>query len=244
MRRSRKIVFFFPSFASSEATAPLGILAVATPLRRAGFEVVLIDSTITPNFKQRVINEVRDALCLGISLVTGPMIRETVDIARTVKEWNPDFPIILGGWHPSLMPKQTLEAPYIDYIVRGQGEYALLELVQHIQAGAAPDFIPGIGFKRGGKMIMTPERPLKPLVEMPPKAYEIADFDAYERGCGKRWAIRQVTQDLSKRWRAEATVFLLVNSYRVRDVWLGFAAAVPSVMRNACWSASFGFIAK
>ena len=122
LRKSRKVVFFFPSFASSEATAPLGILAVATPLKRAGFEVVLIDSTITPNFKQRVLEEVKDALCLCISLVTGPMIRETVDIARSVKKWDPEFPIILGGWHPSLLPKQTLEAPYLDYIVRGQGE--------------------------------------------------------------------------------------------------------------------------
>ena len=189
MRQSMKIVFFFPSFASSEATAPLGILAVATPLKRAGFEVVLIDSTITPNFKQRVLEEVQDALCLGISLVTGPMIRETVDIARSVKEWDPDFPIILGGWHPSLLPKQTLEAPYIDYIVRGQGEDSLLELVQHIRAGAAPDFIAGIGFKRDGRLIMTPERPLRPLAEMPPKAYELADFDAYERACGRRWAM-------------------------------------------------------
>jgi len=41
---SKKVVFFFPSFASSEATAPLGILAVATPLLRAGYQVVLIDS--------------------------------------------------------------------------------------------------------------------------------------------------------------------------------------------------------
>ena len=55
MPKSRKIVFFFPSFASSEATAPLGILAVATPLIRAGYQVVLIDSTITPNYKKRVL---------------------------------------------------------------------------------------------------------------------------------------------------------------------------------------------
>jgi len=189
LRKSRKVVFFFPSFASSEATAPLGILAVATPLKRAGFEVVLIDSTITPNFKQRVLEEVKDALCLCISLVTGPMIRETVDIARSVKKWDPEFPIILGGWHPSLLPKQTLEAPYLDYIVRGQGEDSLLELVQHIRADAAPDLIAGIGFKRDGRLIMTPERPLRPLVEMPPKAYELADFDAYERSCGRRWAM-------------------------------------------------------
>ena len=104
MPRSRKIVFFFPSFASSDATAPLGILAVSTPLIRAGYQIVLIDSTITPDYKKRVLEEARDALCLGISLVTGPMIRETVEIAKAIKAWNPDFPIVLGGWHPSLLP--------------------------------------------------------------------------------------------------------------------------------------------
>ena len=186
---SKKVVFFFPSFASSEATAPLGILAVATPLIRAGYEVVLIDSTIAPNYKKRVLEEVRDALCLGISLVTGPMIRETVEIAGAVKAWNPEFPIVLGGWHPSLLPDQTLQAECVDYVVRGQGEDALLELVQHLEKRSAPDLIPGIGFKRDGRLHLTPERPLKPLADMPPKAYQIADFDAYERGCGKRWAM-------------------------------------------------------
>jgi radical SAM superfamily enzyme YgiQ (UPF0313 family) len=51
------------------------------------------------------------------------------------------------------------------------------------------DLVAGIGFKRDGKLIFTPERPLKRLVEMPPKAYHLADFDAYERKCGRRWAM-------------------------------------------------------
>ena len=186
---SKKVVFFFPSFASTEATAPLGILAVATPLMRAGYSVQLIDSTITPNFKKRVLEEVRDAVCLAISLVTGPMIRETVEIARAVKLWKPDFPIVLGGWHPSLLPKQTLESPYIDIVVRGQGEDTLLEVVQHIEARASLDLVPGIGFKRDRRLHFTSERPLRPIVDLPPKAYHLADFDAYERSCGRRWAM-------------------------------------------------------
>src|ERR1700681_3337615 len=155
---SKKVVFFFPSFASTDATAPLGLLAVATPLLRAGYSIRLIDSTITPNYKKRVLEEVRDALCLGISLVTGPMIRETVEIARAIKEWNPDFPIILGGWHPSLLPTQTLEAPYVDMVVKGQGEDSLLDVVRHLETRSAPDMIAGIGFKRDGKLIFTSER--------------------------------------------------------------------------------------
>ncbi len=187
-RQRKKVVFFFPSFSSTEATAPLGILAVSTPLLRAGYDICLIDSTITPDFKRRVLHEVKDALCLGVSLVTGPMIRETVEIASAIKEWNPDFPIILGGWYPSLLPVQTLAAPYVDYVVRGQGEDSLLELVQHIEDGASAKGILGVGYKQDGKIIFNPERPLRPLVEMPPKAYHIADFDAYERSCGRRWA--------------------------------------------------------
>ena len=185
----KKIVFFFPSFTSSEATAPLGILAISTPLLRAGYEVVLIDSTITPNFKRRVIEELSDALCLGISLVTGPMIRETVEIAREAKRLYPDKPVVLGGWHPSLLPDQTLAAPYVDIVVVGQGEEAFLDVVRHIEEGESPQGIAGVGYKDGGQLKFNPRRELRPLSEMPPKAYQIADFDAYERLCGRRWAM-------------------------------------------------------
>ncbi len=189
MKRSRKIVFFVPSFGSVEATAPLGILAIATPLLGAGFDVKLIDSTIEPNYKKRILEELRDALCLGISVVTGPMIRETVEVARAVREWNPDFPIILGGWHPSLLPEQTLAAEYVDIIVRGQGEDSMLEVAECLYAGEPLDRVAGIGYKRDGQIHLTPQRPLKRITEVPPKSYQLADFDGYARACGRRWAM-------------------------------------------------------
>src|SRR5438105_8318478 len=120
--RSKKIVFFFPAFSSQEATAPLGILAVATPLLRAGYQVRIIDSTITPNFQKTVLEELRDAVCLAVSLVTGPMIRETVQIARAAKQLYPKLPVVLGGWHPSLLPDQTLAAEFVDVVVAGGGK--------------------------------------------------------------------------------------------------------------------------
>jgi radical SAM superfamily enzyme YgiQ (UPF0313 family) len=186
--RSKKIVFFFPAFTSTEATAPLGILAIATPLLRAGYEVKLIDSTITPNFRRRVLEEMRDSLCLAISLVTGPMISEAVEIARESKLLYPDKPVVIGGWHPSLLPDQTLEADCVDIIVIGQGEQTLLEIVQRIEAGATPTGILGAAYKENGVLTFNPPRPLRLLRNMPPKAYEIADFDGYERVCGRRWA--------------------------------------------------------
>ena len=189
MRRSRKIVFFFPAFSSSEATAPLGILAISTPLLRAGYKVCIIDSTITPNFQKRVLEELADAACLAVSLVTGPMIRETVQIARAAKRMYPDKPVILGGWHPSLLPDQTLAAEYVDLVVKGQGEDALLELMRAIEEGDDFRGIAGVGYKEHGQVRFNVPRTLRPLVDMPPKAYHLADFDAYEKVCGRRWAM-------------------------------------------------------
>ncbi len=185
----KKIVFFFPAFSSLEATAPLGILAVSTPLLRAGYEVRIIDSTITPNFRRRVIEELDDALCLAVSLVTGPMIRETVQIAREAKRRYPEKPVILGGWHPSLLPEQTLAAEFVDVVVRGQGEDAMLEVAERLRRGESPAGIPGVGYKEDGQVKFNAPRPLRPLKELPPKAYHLADFDAYERVCGRRWAM-------------------------------------------------------
>jgi anaerobic magnesium-protoporphyrin IX monomethyl ester cyclase len=187
--RSKKIVFFFPAFSSQEATAPLGILAVSTPLLRAGYQVRIIDSTITPNFQKRVLDELSDALCLAVSLVTGPMIRETVQIARAAKALYPDLPVILGGWHPSLLPDQTLAAECVDIVVRGQGEDALLEIVERLEDGASLAGIPGVGYKEDGRLVFNPSRPLKSIRELPAKAYHLADFNAYERACGRRWAM-------------------------------------------------------
>jgi radical SAM superfamily enzyme YgiQ (UPF0313 family) len=110
-------------------------------------------------------------------------------VAKAVKKWNSDFPVVLGGWHPSLLPAQTLEAEYVDIIVRGQGEDSTLELMERLRAEAPLDDVRGIGFKEDGTIKFTTERPLQPLTHAPPKAYHLADFDAYERVCGRRWAM-------------------------------------------------------
>jgi Cys-tRNA synthase (O-phospho-L-seryl-tRNA:Cys-tRNA synthase) len=99
VKSSKKIVFFVASFSSIEATAPLGILAISTPLLDAGYEICIVDASIAPDYKKRIMEEVKNALCLGISLVTGPMIRETVEVAKAIKKWDPEFPIILRGHH-------------------------------------------------------------------------------------------------------------------------------------------------
>ena len=74
-------------------------------------------------------------------------------------------------------------------MVKGQGEEALLELVERIAGGESLKGVAGAGYKEDGRIVFNLPRALKPIRELPPKAYHLADFDAYERVCGRRWAM-------------------------------------------------------
>jgi anaerobic magnesium-protoporphyrin IX monomethyl ester cyclase len=181
-----KVVLFYPGYDGMPLSAPLCLLSLASPLLRAGFEVCVIDAAIEPNWRARVLSECSDALCLGISVLTGPMIHGAAEISRLVKQEHPRLPVLFGGWHPSLQPAQTLRANFVDVVVRGQGENTLLEIAARLATGHALSGVAGSSSKQKGFVQHNPERPLTLLDDLPEPAFHLADFDAYERLCGVR----------------------------------------------------------
>ena len=125
-----KVVLLLPDYAGPPLGPPLGLLSLASPLLAAGYDVRIIDAKIEPDWLQRVGQETADALCFGVSLLTGPMIHQAIEASRLVKQLHPDLPVVFGGWHPSLLPEQTLAEPFVDVVVRHQGELTFLELVR------------------------------------------------------------------------------------------------------------------
>lgn len=182
----RKVVLFYPPYDGPPLGAPVCLLSIAAPLLKAGFEVVIIDAAIERDWMKLVLHELRDALCLGISVLTGPMIRGAVRMAKTVKRELPRVPIIFGGWHPSLLPGQTLQENYVDAIVRGQGELTLLEIAEKFSRGEGIQGVQGVSSKQSGLPQHAPERHVALLDDLPTPAFELANFDAYERVSGER----------------------------------------------------------
>ena len=78
MLTRRKVILFYPPYDGAPLGAPLCLLALASTLRQANFEVVMIDAAIDPDYRTHIECEIVDALCLGISVLTGPMIRGAV----------------------------------------------------------------------------------------------------------------------------------------------------------------------
>ena len=97
-----KVVLFYPPYDGAPLGAPLALLSLAGTLREANFEVALIDAAIEPNYLNRVAEECKSALCLGISVLTGPMIQGAIDAAKFVKKHAPEVCVVFGGWHPTL----------------------------------------------------------------------------------------------------------------------------------------------
>jgi len=185
-----KVVLFYPPYDGPPLGAPLSLLCLASPLMQSGFKVKLIDNLIAPDYEQAILRETEDALCLGISVLTGPHIGAAVRVANRVKRHRPELPIVFGGWHPSLAVDQTLREPFVDAIVRGQGELTLLELVQRIAEGQEWHGVRGLSFKDGGKdggdIIHEPERRVANINDLPAPAYDLVDHGIYAKHSGIR----------------------------------------------------------
>ena len=61
-------------------------------------------------------------------MLTGKMILDGLKIAKLIKKYNANIPIVLGGVHPSLLPEQTLQNELVDIVVVGEGERTIQDL--------------------------------------------------------------------------------------------------------------------
>lgn len=181
-----KVVLFYPAYDGPPLSAPLCLLCLASSLRSGEFEVLVVDAAVDPDYKNRVLREASSALCVGISVLTGPMIRGAIEVATALKALNPSLPVIFGGWHPSLLPDQTLVEPFVDAVVRGQGEISLLEIAQALADSKSLEGVHGISWKASSHRQHNPERRVQHLDALPTPAFDLVDFDAYEKACGLR----------------------------------------------------------
>src|SRR4051812_190340 len=139
--RSRKVVLFLPPYSGRILGPPLGLLSLAGALRKSGYEPCVIDGALHRDYRHIVAREVANCACFGVSLLTGPMIRQAIETASLVRRLRPELPIVFGGWHPSLLSGQTLREDFVDIVVRHQGEKTLVEILDRLEAGASLDLV-------------------------------------------------------------------------------------------------------
>jgi anaerobic magnesium-protoporphyrin IX monomethyl ester cyclase len=112
-----------------------------------------------------------------------PMIYKAQRTLEVAKEAVPGVKTILGGIHPTFMYAQVLsEAPWIDYVVRGEGEEIITELMHAIAAGtdrADRAVIQGIAYLEDGKLVATPARPVIANLDTLTPDWSLLQWDKY-----------------------------------------------------------------
>jgi anaerobic magnesium-protoporphyrin IX monomethyl ester cyclase len=162
-----RILFVHPNYRSGGAEIagtwpPAWVAYLSGHLRQAGFDDIRFIDAMTDNIADedlgRMIAEARpDAI--GVTAIT-PSIYRAEEVLRIAAEVSPQAVRILGGIHATFMYKQVLsEVPWVDVIVRGEGEEICAALMGAIRDGRWPADrrrIRGLAFRDGAEIVATP----------------------------------------------------------------------------------------
>lgn len=219
---------------------PDSLLAVAALPDKGGYKVRIIDQRIDKKWEETLKRELKDALIVGTTSMTGPQIKYALEASKIVKE-NSDVPVVWGGVHASLLPEQTLQNKNIDIVLKGEGDYAFLEIIKAIEAKKSLKSIKGIYYKEKGEAKKTSDRELiKDLDKLPDFPYKLINLENYygfninkgksvtlmtSRGCPYRCAFCYNTVYYKNTWRgmsAKRTLELIkrvVDDFGIKSIY-------------------------
>jgi anaerobic magnesium-protoporphyrin IX monomethyl ester cyclase len=253
---------FFPGSDAPAGNLPLGLLYIAAVLQRDGVEVAVLDAFMAdvPVRRigdtaeigmpyERIAEEIRRRKpdIVGISNPFTCQTQHASKVADIVKEIDRDVPTVVGGPHVSAVPEEFMtESKNVDFAVRGEGEYTMLDFVKLTEGKMKAEEIPGIAYRKDGKIFQTPPRPfLKNLDDLPYPAYDLVDMESYlnpekieyrsfkdrsipmitSRGCPFNCVFCAVHLHMGRAFRAHSMDYVVnhiehvVQKYRVKTIF-------------------------
>jgi radical SAM superfamily enzyme YgiQ (UPF0313 family) len=193
-----KIILVNPPYINFEGmkesgghTMPFNLAYLAGYLRsKVACEIKILDTEAMSMGYAEIKNFIADERpdIIGFTCLS-PTVNHVFNICRIVKEeLKLSCITVIGGTHPTILPREVLANPYVDIAVVGEGEITFSELVQTIKDGAA-DFekIDGLYFKRNGKIIGTKSRRMiDNLDDIPFPARDLFNLKLYKSAPTKK----------------------------------------------------------
>jgi radical SAM superfamily enzyme YgiQ (UPF0313 family) len=140
----------------------LGIGYLASVLLREGFRPIILDYRLGP---ERILENIasNQPLVVGFSLIFQYYTSSFREMMRHLRENGIECHFTAGGHYPSLRFRDVLDAvPELDSVVRFEGEYTCLELVQALAQRTDWTGIQGLAYRGDGGVVENPLRPLEP----------------------------------------------------------------------------------
>src|ERR1700758_284893 len=176
---------------------PLSVMALGAVLEgREEYEIV--DGNVDEYPTETILDLIRTRKVemLGVTVMPGPQMVAAMAVSRAIRQVHPKLPIVWGGYFPSIYTDATLNARYVDYVVRGQGEDTLLELIDAIRGKRPFEKILGLSYKdMFGLHRHNPERMMKGPDAFPWSPFHRVAVEKYLRPSffGKRTAVHHAS---------------------------------------------------
>lgn len=224
----KKVILYYPKLTGDNDShplyrgLPLSVLTLAAQFDEKDYQIIVIDGRLENNIYRYDLSNLLDdeCVCIGVSAITSYQIMDGINFSRQVKELNPDVPIVWGGWHPSLMPEQTISSDFVDIVVTGQGELTFRQLVERLAQKGSLKNVPNLFFKDDkNNIVSTGKNFLKKIETVKPieKSYRYINMEHYiqelwgnkrvigyesSRGCPWNCKFCSIGSVYNRRWNA------------------------------------------
>lgn len=255
----RKVMLITPPYHSGVVESAgrwlnLGFLYIAGSLREVGYDVDVYDAMSLFHTFQQIADRIEtfkpDFVVVTAITASYPDACEVVKIA---KEINPECVTIMGNVHPTFLWRETLRENqgYLDFVVRGEGEVTLVELLDCLNAGGDLTSVRGIAFYRDGAPFATGHRGLIQDLDSLKPAWDLVDWKDYyyrpkadsalaivssSRGCTQQCSFCSQQLFWERTWRGRSPesfveeLIMLNREYGVNVAML--ADETPTLMRD------------
>lgn len=226
-----------PTRDSPTKGSALSIFYPGAMLEKRGMEVEYFDERFD-KFDEFLSLLKKSPLSVGVSSMTGYQLTGSKRILETAKRINPKIYTIFGGPHPSILPGECIKEDFIDFVIVGEGEKTILELVETLKKGGDLEKVDGIYWKDRGRIkankpreFMDPSEWPFPMTEKNKKYFKVAAergelmFQA-SRGCPYNCSFCY-NQVINRRtWRPipldkfEQELKIFVEEFKIRNIYI------------------------
>ncbi|MGC8816625.1 MAG: B12-binding domain-containing radical SAM protein [Candidatus Hadarchaeum sp.] len=219
------------------AWPPLGLLYLGSVLQLEGHEVKVIDNARERLPLEKLSARVKweNSDIVGISALT-PTFKQALKIATLVKEESPETKIVFGNYHATFEFRRLLEKyPIVDFVVLGEGEIVLPELINALENGTEIKQVKGIAFRRRGKVVKNPPQELvQDLDKLPFPDRSLLEQEYHSELVGLLGASGKFTTILSSRGCPFACRYCACSAFSRRKVRFRSPENVVAEMELLC----------
>jgi hypothetical protein len=161
------------------ARLPLSVLSIGASLE-GRYDYEILDGNTGPSLFTALPELIREkgVRYVGFTVMPGPQLEQSILLSRLLRDQFPSVIIIWGGYFPTLHSVVVLRAPYVDFVIRDQGDFAFRRLIDSLENGGSLSSVPGLSFTEGA-IRHNDKQPLIDPNDLPPLPYHKVDVQRY-----------------------------------------------------------------